>query len=88
MFDRAVNYVPVASSARGSTAFKTGIMWDMSGGGSEYSNATRQNLVWAVKVNASIADQYGIYDYLGQVPYTLSIYQPGNDLVAVYAEVQ
>jgi hypothetical protein len=78
----------VADSAAANTSFKTGILWDMGDGGVEYGNALNQSTVWMVNVNSSANDTYGIYDYLVQVPYTLSTYEGSDDLVSVYVELR
>jgi parallel beta-helix repeat protein len=86
VFGRPVNLVPVSDSTVSGTVFKTGILWDMSDGGTEYGGS--QSTAWIVKVNAATPDAYGTYDYLIQVPYTLSTREGTNDVVAVYLELQ
>ncbi|MBD3209964.1 hypothetical protein GF318_01130, partial [Candidatus Micrarchaeota archaeon] len=88
VFNSPVDNVPVANSTVADTVFQTGILWDTGDGGAEYSNAFNQSTVWIASVNGSTADAYGTYDYLIQVPYTLSTYEAGNDLVAVYLELR
>jgi parallel beta-helix repeat protein len=88
VYGKPVNFVPVANSSPYNATFKTGILWDMSDGGTEYSNAFNQSTVWVVKANASAGDTYGTYDYLGQIPYTLATYQPGTNVVAIYVEIK
>jgi hypothetical protein len=89
VFGRQVNDVPVTSSFVYNTTFKTGLLWDMSGGGTTYSNVTKQNVIWATKVNnTALSEAFGTYQYISGIPYTLSTYQSGNDVVAIYAELQ
>jgi len=82
--------VPVANSTNFNTSFDTGILWDMSDdtGDGEYDAADKETTVWVVAVNSSTADVYGTYDYLIQVPYTLSTYESGNDQVSIYLELK
>jgi parallel beta-helix repeat protein len=87
IYNREVDLVPVARSAWNST-FTTGILWDTSDGGTEYSNAINQSTVWVVRANSSISDTYGIYDYLGNIPAELSFYEGANDLVDIYVEIR
>ena len=82
-----VSYVPIANSTTNST-FRTGIMWDMSDGGTEYGNAINQSTVWVVNVTEATTDVYGIYDYLGSIPYTLATYEGSNNQIAVYVEIK
>jgi hypothetical protein len=82
VFGLPINYVPVANSTATNTTFRTGILWDMANGGTQYSNAYNQTTVWVVKVNTSTSDVYGTYDYLGQVPYTL------GTTISIYAELR
>ena len=70
------------------SSFVTGILWDMSDGGVEYSNDYNQSTVWMVRVNSSTPDVYGTYDFLAQLPYTLSSQTGPNNLVSVYLELQ
>ncbi|MFN7991409.1 MAG: right-handed parallel beta-helix repeat-containing protein [Candidatus Micrarchaeia archaeon] len=86
VFQKPISLVPVANSTVGNTTFRTGILWDMSDGGSEYS--LNQSTVWVVKVNSSASDLYGTYDYLVQVPRTLATYEGTNDIISVYIELQ
>jgi len=89
VYGTAVNYAPVANSTVQNTIFKTGIMWDSSDGGTEYSNTYNQSTVWVVRVNASApSDAYGNYNYLIRVPYTLGSYEGTNDIVDIYLELQ
>ncbi|MFH0737667.1 MAG: right-handed parallel beta-helix repeat-containing protein, partial [Candidatus Micrarchaeota archaeon] len=88
IFGRAINYIPVSNSTSYNTTFKTGILWDKSDGGAEYTNAVNQSTVWMTKINASADDSYGAYDFLTQIPYTLSTQEGANDEVAIYLELQ
>jgi hypothetical protein len=88
IFKRDINDVPLASSTATSTSFKTGILWDMSDGGTEYSNTISQSTVWVVNVSSSTEDIYGTYDYLIQVPDTLASYESDTDLITIYVELQ
>jgi hypothetical protein len=88
VFQLPINNVPVANSTSQNTTFQTGILWDTSDGGTEYSNSFNQSTVWVVSVNSSTMDAYGTYDYLIQVPYTLSDYEGNNSLVGIYLELQ
>ncbi|HIH30706.1 TPA: hypothetical protein HA243_04855, partial [Candidatus Micrarchaeota archaeon] len=88
IWGKLVENVPIANSSAFNSSFKTGVLWDMSGGGSEYSNVTKQTTVWIAKVNKSATDVYGTYDFLIEIPYTLSYYQAGNNLVSLYAELE
>ncbi|MEM2138193.1 MAG: hypothetical protein QW568_03840, partial [Candidatus Anstonellaceae archaeon] len=89
VFSRTVAGVPIAPSHTYSTAFKTGILWDASDGGTEFTNSVNQTTVWAVKVNqTAIPDVFGTYQYLGEVPFKLSMIEGENNLVAIYADLQ
>ena len=88
VFQNPIANVPVANSTKQNTTFQTGILWDTNDGGTEYSNTLNQSTVWVVEVNASTVDAYGTYDYLVQVPYTLSDYEGSTSLVSVYLELQ
>lgn len=87
VFQRPIDYIPLANSSPYNTTFQTGILWDMSDGGTEFTNTINQSTVWMVQVNTSTPDTYGTYDYLISVPYTLATYEPNNDLVAIYVEL-
>ncbi len=87
IYTHPVLSVPIAQSAWNST-FETGILWDTSDGGAEYSNSINQSTVWIVKANHSIDDTYGIYDFLGNIPAELSDYEGSTDLVDIYVEVR
>lgn len=39
-------------------------------------------------MNANATDAYGDYDYLVQVPYTLSTAEGSTDLISVYMELK
>ena len=80
----------MANSTAYNTTFDTGILWDTSYdvGDGEYDAADKEPTVWAVKVNASTADVYGTYDFLGQVPAGLATYEGSNDLVSLYLELR
>ena len=86
VYGRNISSIPVANSTHFTTAFKTGILWDTSKGGTEYSNAYNQSTVWMVRVNASSADTYGTYDFLTQIPSTLAK-QDGSTTVSIYLEL-
>jgi len=89
VFSKGIDYVPVAPSHPFNTSFKTGILWDTSDGGTEYSNSFNQTTVWIVQMDEAAAPEvFGTYDYLIQIPYTLSTYEEGNDLVSIYLELQ
>ncbi|MFA5930453.1 MAG: right-handed parallel beta-helix repeat-containing protein [Candidatus Micrarchaeia archaeon] len=88
VFGKAVDNAPIANSSAQNTSFRTGILWDMSGGGTRYNATTKQTTVWVVRVNTTASDAYGAYDYLGQIPYTLATYQTGNNLISLYAELE
>jgi len=88
VFARKIDHIPIDNSTVASTAFRTGILWDMSDGGTEYSNAINQSTVWMVTVNASTSDVYSTYDYLIQIPYTLASYEGANDIVSIYVELK
>ncbi len=88
VFGREIDDIPVAGSAPINSSFVTGILWDMSDGGVEYSNDYNQSTVWMVRVNSSTPDVYGTYDFLAQLPYTLSSQTGPNNLVSVYLELQ
>jgi hypothetical protein len=88
IFGREINLIPVANSTDLATVFRTGILWDMSGGGTEYSSDYNQSTAWMVKVNSSTSDVYGTYDFLVQLPYTLGEQTGPNDLVSVYLELE
>jgi len=87
VFGRSINYVPVANSTATNTSFRTGILWDMADGGTQYNNSINQTTVWVVKVNTSAPDVYGTYDYLVQIPYTLGSREGSNNVVSIYAEM-
>jgi hypothetical protein len=87
VYHNSINNVPIANSTTNST-FKTGILWDMSDGGTQYTNTINQSTVWVVEVNQSIEDVYGEYDFLGSIPYTLATYEGSNDLISVYVEIR
>lgn len=88
VYQKLINYVPVANSSRQNTTFQTGILWDANDGGTEYSNAVNQSTVWMVAVNTSTPDAYGTYDFLIQVPYTLADYEGATSEVAIWMELQ
>ncbi len=88
VFGIPVQDIPAANSTSFATSFTTGILWDTSDGGVEFTDAINQSTVWMVAVNASAADTYGTYDFLVQIPETLSSYEGANDLVSVYVELQ
>jgi hypothetical protein len=90
VFGTSIPNVPVANSTNFNTSFDTGILWDMSddAGNGEYDATDKETTVWVVAVNSSTADVYGTYDYLIQVPYALSTYESGNDLVSIYLELR
>ncbi|MEW6721893.1 MAG: NosD domain-containing protein, partial [Candidatus Micrarchaeota archaeon] len=88
VFLRPINNVPIANSTAFNTSFRTGILWDMSDGGTEYSNSFNQSTVWLVKVNASANDTYGTYDYLIQVPYAIADYEGNTSAVSIYLELK
>ena len=85
--NRKISLVPVANSTVQTTPLQTGILWDMSDGGTEYSNAFNQSTVWVVNVNAT-APSNGYYDYMAMVPYTLASSEGSTDAVYFYMEMQ
>ena len=88
LFSRSIANVPIANSSVYNTSFKTGILWDMSAGGSEYSNVTKQPIAWIVKVNGSaVSDAFGDYNYLAQIPYTLANYNTTDGVVSYYLDL-
>ncbi|MEW6749267.1 MAG: right-handed parallel beta-helix repeat-containing protein, partial [Candidatus Micrarchaeota archaeon] len=88
VYGQLINNIPVWNSTTYNTTFKTGILWDTSDGGTEYNNALNQTTVWMAQINESSADAYATYDYLLQIPYTLSTREAGNDLIAMYLEIR
>jgi hypothetical protein len=88
VYGRPISLIPIANSTAFNTSFDTGILWDTSDGGTEYTNTINQSTVWMVAVNASSADTYGTYDFLVQVPDTLATYEGGNDVISVYVELK
>jgi len=85
---RAVDNVSVADSTAATTSFETGILWDTSDGGVEYSDTDAQTTVWVSKVNMSTSDAYGVYDYLVQIPDTLATTEGATNMVSVYIELK
>ncbi|MEM4626550.1 MAG: right-handed parallel beta-helix repeat-containing protein, partial [Candidatus Bilamarchaeaceae archaeon] len=87
VYGRDVYYVPVANSTLPDTIFKTGIMWDMSDGGTEYDGS--QSTVWVVKPQQNeVEDAYGVYNYLAMIPYTLATSEGSTDTVTIYLEIE
>lgn len=83
IFGKTITNVPITNS---SSIFETGIFWDSSDGGSEYNGT--QSTVWSVKVNSNSSDIYGTYDYLLQVPASLSGEEGSKDVISLYLELQ
>ncbi|MEM4331972.1 MAG: right-handed parallel beta-helix repeat-containing protein [Candidatus Micrarchaeia archaeon] len=87
IYKRTVENVPVANSSLRPTQFKTGILWDTSDGGSEYSGT--QSTVWAVKASPSPEpDTYGEYMYAAMIPYTLATYEGAGNTITIYIELE
>jgi hypothetical protein len=85
VFGRTVNTVPIAKISN-SSPFSTGIFWQGSQGSSICYNGV-QDLVFAVKINASQTGIYGVSDYEIMIPTNLASYKTSsNNLVAFYGE--
>ena len=85
VFGRVIQNVPFVNSTN-NTNFKTGILWDMSDGGTEYSGT--QDLVFVSIVNESKQGKWGIYDFEIRIPARLRDYKPGTSTVTFYTEIR
>jgi len=83
IFKRMVQYIPVANSTTQNSAFKTGIVWDASQGGPEFSVAQNQDVVFLTEINSSTQWQYEI-----RVPANLSTYKGASGVVEFWVELE
>jgi hypothetical protein len=80
-----VSNVPIVQSTS-VDAFRTGILWDTSDGGTEYNGT--QDIIFHTLINESQAGSRGTYDYEVRVPATLRDYTGATSRVAFYAELK
>jgi hypothetical protein len=80
-----VSNVPIVQSTS-VDAFRTGILWDTSDGGTEYNGT--QDVIFHTLINESQAGSRGTYDYEVRVPATLRDYTGATSRVAFYAELK
>lgn len=85
VFSNTLANVSVVNSTN-STAFQTGILWDESDGGAEYTGI--QDVIFITEVNESQEGLFGIYDFELRIPATLRDYLPGTSTVSFYTEVK
>ncbi|MFH1393965.1 MAG: right-handed parallel beta-helix repeat-containing protein [Candidatus Micrarchaeota archaeon] len=86
VYSDTIGLVPVAASAWNST-FYTGILWDTSDGGTEFTHTINQSTVWVVNVSSAAMDTFGTYDYLQSIPESLATYEGATDMVTIYVEL-
>jgi hypothetical protein len=84
-FKNSVNNVPIINSTN-TSSFITGIVWDMSDGGSFYTGA--QDIAFVTVMNQSQVGRYGTYDYEIAIPAKLRDYVAGGGTVTFYTEIK
>jgi hypothetical protein len=84
-FKRNINFVPVVNSTN-TSSFITGILWDVSDGGSFYNGS--QDVILISVMNQSMDGFYGTYDYEIAVPARLRDYIAGGGTVTFYTELR
>lgn len=85
VFSHAINNVPIVNSTN-TSSFVTGIMWDQSDGGTEYSGT--QDLVFITEINKQQQGSMGVYDFEIKVPALLRNYNAAGNTVAFYYELK
>ncbi len=85
LFGRQIADVPVIDSTN-TSAFRTGILWDMSDGGASYNGG--QDVAFITQINMSQQGSRGVYDYEIRVPATLRSYTGASPTVAFYVELK
>ncbi|MEM2949381.1 MAG: right-handed parallel beta-helix repeat-containing protein, partial [Candidatus Bilamarchaeaceae archaeon] len=80
---RFVPYVPQANSTTYNSTFTTGIVWDASQGGPEFSTALNQDVAFVTEINSSAT-----YDYEIRVPANLSTYKGTSGVVKFWIELE
>lgn len=86
VYNTQIQNVSIINSTN-TSSFITGILWDTSGGGSEYSGT--QDLVFITKINQQKPGKYGIYDYEIAVPAKLRDYKyPEFNTLTFYVEIK
>ncbi len=82
----SIQSVPIANSTN-TTNFRTGMLWDKSDGGVEYSGT--QDIVFITTVNLAKQGKLGIYDYELKVPAYLRNYKlPNTNTITLYTELR
>ena len=78
--------IPVINSSANTSNFKTGILWDLSDGGTEYDGA--QDVVFVSELNPGAIGSRGTYDFEIAVPAYLRNYNATGSTVAFYVELK
>lgn len=84
IFGSIINNIPIINSTT-VQAFKTGILWDTSDGGVQYTGA--QDIVFMTVINESQVGSRGTYDYELKVPTTLDQLVGVAGTVTFYSEI-
>jgi hypothetical protein len=84
IFTKKVINVPIVNSTNNSN-FKTGILWDYTGGGTKYTGT--QDILFVSPINKNTQGYNATVDYELRVPATLRSYKAGQDKVVFYAEI-
>ncbi|MEM4707745.1 MAG: right-handed parallel beta-helix repeat-containing protein, partial [Candidatus Anstonellales archaeon] len=83
LWKRLVQFIPVANSTTQNSVFKTGICWDASQGGPEFSIAQNQDVVFLTEINSSAT-----YNYEIRVPANLSTYKGSSGVIEFWVELE
>ncbi|MEM4215827.1 MAG: right-handed parallel beta-helix repeat-containing protein, partial [Candidatus Anstonellales archaeon] len=87
VWGRDIANISIANSTDNKN-FKTGILWDMSDGGTEFTSADHQDLVFMTNITWDGEGKWGTYDYEIRVPSQFATYNGGAGRVIIYLEVQ
>jgi hypothetical protein len=85
LFGREILEVPLINSTQNITAFKTGILWDASDGGTRYDGT--QDVVFLSNIEQQALGSRGTYDFEISIPALLRNYNAAGSVVAFYVEL-
>ncbi len=85
VFGKTIDNVPVVNSTN-TSSFRTGILWDMSDGNTEFNGS--QDVVFVTKVNESQQGRFGVYDFEIRIPAKLRSYKGTTDTITFYTEIR
>jgi hypothetical protein len=85
VFSRTIYNVSVMNSTN-TTTFETGLLWDKSDGGAQYTGT--QDLLLLSELNAAQQSFAGLSDFELRIPATLRELKGTNDIVVFYGEIR